>query len=102
MTYQKLLDAPSDHLSPEFIEYIRKENVVVAENDEWILIENCKYHNKKSHNGWYTAFVKSDTMSGDVWMSLMDLYNKHAWGWEMLVKREGSRSVRRYHVHFIE
>lgn len=57
MTYPLLLNAP-DHLSAEFITYLRENNVVIHEDAHWLVIENCKYHT--TERAWHTAFWKND------------------------------------------
>ena len=90
-----LLEKAPPHLSPEFIDYLREHNVVVAEDDEWLMIENCKYHTPEQRH--YTAFSKCAKINfeGIPW----HLYPA---GWQVLVKRKKDRTVQRWHVHFIE
>jgi hypothetical protein len=49
--YQELLKtAPADHFSDEFIQFLRDNNEVVEEIENWLIIKNCKNEND------YTAF----------------------------------------------
>lgn len=107
MTYPHLKQAPADHNSPEFLQYLRDTNIVVFENDEWVFIENCKYHTPKTPH--HTAFLKSNQgwtiMQDHQYHSLksaMIMSNEIYSEWEMLIKASKHRSVKRYHVHFIK
>lgn len=88
MTYPHLENAPKDHLSPEFLDYLRKENEVLWESEDWLTIRNCKY-------GWPTAFAKINNPS---LIRLITEYGHLEWK----VKPEKDRSVKRFHIHFIQ
>lgn len=94
MTYTLLKDAPEDHEAPEFLEYLRANNVVIGENDDWLIIENCKYHTKDKP--WYTAFHKlkyTPSFSDIEELGLM--YQQ----FNMTIKSPLKRTVKRFHIH---
>lgn len=94
MSYALLGNAP-DHFSPLFIDYLREHNPTVFENDNWIVIENCKYHTPERL--WLTAFAKRPL--GEV--SFQALHDKFG-ALEWLKKSAGSQTVKRFHIHFYE
>lgn len=109
MTYPLLEKAPEDHFSPEFLQFLRDNNVVVFENEGWLVIENCKYNMQGDgeHKRWHTAFLKSN----EPWVLIQDEHWNRLRGviimmgystWEMRIKRPHARTVKRLHVHFIE
>ncbi len=92
MTYELLKNAPP-HDSPEFIEYLRKNNPVIFENDHWIIIENCKYHT--AFRPWLTAFhIGHDHWTDCVYWLVHDYED-----WEWLKKDKSRQTVERFHVH---
>lgn len=96
MTYPHLENAPEDHLSPEFLEYLRTHNEVVAETDYWLVIENCKYHTPdKPH---LTAFHKRDKQYFDEIEDLQRLFLQY----DLLIKSPKRQSVKRFHIHLIK
>lgn len=95
-SYSLLEKAPS-HNSPEFINFLRKNNVVVWENNWWIVIENCKYHT--SEKPWYTAFYKYVSIE---WNDLRHLLTGEFAEWEWLKKAKSKQTVRRFHIHLIK
>ena len=104
MNYALLESAPP-HTGPSFIRYLRDNNVVVFDLKYWLVIENCKYHHKLGNRGWLTAFIKCDDNSqakeigGHEWE---DLFKHMPESWEVLIKAPMNRSVKRFHIHFIE
>lgn len=98
MTYKELLAKAPDHLSHEFVFYLRDNSVVVYEDDDWIMVENFKYHTKEK--GHYTAFIKNAGKSYE--LPPWHIYTQYCKGWEIVVKRKSDRSVLRWHVHFIQ
>jgi len=106
MTYPLLKKAPG-HNTKKFLQYLVENNVVVYENQEWIVIENCKYNNTKGNRQWHTAFLKQNPrttiMTMGQWGSLIlvieDMKYRH---WEMRLKKTSKRTVERFHIHFIE
>ena len=96
MSYELLKNAPP-HETPEFLEYLRANNVVVQENDVWLIIENCKYH--KPEQMWLTAFHKYPDSPSDTAFALLLLnYNQLEWK----KKAAKDQSVKRFHIHMYE
>lgn len=95
--YPLLKNAPP-HDSPDFIDYLRDNNVVVEETSAWILIENCKYHTKKKP--WLTLFAK-EKVDGANWIELKDWLKDYA-DWEWLKKKKEIQTVERFHIHLIK
>lgn len=91
-TSYPLLDNAPPHNGPDFIPYLRANNVVVAENEEWIVIENCKYH--RPDRVWYTAFAKKRKAT---FLSLSDFDHL-----EWKKKAESEQTVKRFHIHLYE
>lgn len=86
-----LLDGAPAHETPEFIEYLRKNNPVVFENESWIVIENCKYH--KPDRPWLTAFAKAP-------YTIPTLDALEAWrDWEWKKKSVREATIKRFHIH---
>lgn len=107
MSYELLEQAPKDHNSTAFINFLRENNTVVHENAEWLVIENCKYHNKEGNKKWHTAFLKSNrgwTVMNELhYSALKSVIEKMRYeDWELRIKRLNNRTVKRLHVHFIE
>ena len=73
-SYPLLKNAPP-HDSPEFIEYLRKNNPVVYEDSSWLVIENCKYHHPDLV--WYTAFAKRGAGLFEIDFSLLEAQFGH-------------------------
>ena len=91
MSYPLLENAPA-HDSPEFIDYLRENNIVVFENYRWIIIENCKYHT--AERAWLTAFHK-----GLDWWQDADILWFQYGDWEWLKKSADRQTVNRFHIH---
>jgi hypothetical protein len=92
--YPHLANAPVDHSSEEFLEYLRTNNVVVYEDGAWLVIENCKYHTPEKP--WYTAFKKRDFYT---WPEVEMLWVRYP-DMDITIKHPNNRSVKRPHVHF--
>lgn len=97
--YQELLkQAPQDHFSDEFIQFLRDNNEVVEENENWLIIKNCKDSND------YTAFFIRDIWKNVYKMFLMDMpdlikkYENREWK----IKAPHKRTVKLFHVHLIK
>lgn len=94
-----LKKAPQDHLSEEFIQFLRdKPNKVIEETDNWLIIENIKDPND------YTAFFIRDIWKEDNKMFLLDsieLLKKYG-DREWKIKAPHKRSVKLFHVHLIQ
>lgn len=104
MDYDKLLQICPPHDSDSFIEFLRAKNPVTFEDEEWIVVENYKYHSKSTLH--YTAFVKRfvqyphelDVKQND---SLTQITRKYK-GWFIYVNPDEQRSVYRLHYHFVK
>lgn len=96
MNYQKLLKNAPEHDTPEFLQFLRNNNIVVYENDKWLVIENCKYHS--ATYPWYTAFHKTYNTAWfqDINTMLCD-NDWEEWAW--LKKSAHDQSVKRFHIH---
>lgn len=95
--YQKeILPNLPDHMSDEFIDYLRKNNVVVVETPEHIIIENIKYHTIE--DPWHTLFSKQPKKIFA--NKIMKLAQSKYDDWTMIRWRAGERSIKRFHVHF--
>ena len=88
MTYETLLANAPDHLSPEFLEYLKEHNEVVFDDDSFLAVKNVKY-------GWTTAFAKTEDPRLD---GLIVLYGDYEWR----VKPKSKRTVKRFHIHIID
>lgn len=96
--YPLLQNAPP-HDSDEFLDYLRANNVVVYENDVWLIIENCKYHTPEVP--WHTAFFKPIGEHGAI--PAMSLLSFAYWDWEWLKKAKVKQTVpSRFHIHLID
>lgn len=93
-----LLEKAPAHDTLEFIDYLRKNNVVVQEDDMWILIENCKYHTPEKP--WYTLFAKQ-SVDDDLWNELRAWFSEYI-DWEWRKKRASDQTVKRFHIHLIK
>ncbi len=98
MSYDLLEKAPKDHLSDEFLQFLRENNKVVKEDGTFLIIENCKYHTPE--RPWYTAFNKCTYGCCDFrgLESLMDEYPDFT----LMVKPITERSVQRFHAHLVK
>ena len=92
MSYPLLEQAPKDHLSDEFLVFLKQHNVVVDETRDWLVIENIKYH--KPESPWLTAFAKVDFPNFNF---LVGFYRD----WRWLKKPVPENSVARLHIHLI-
>jgi hypothetical protein len=98
-TTYPLLEKSPPHDSPEFIDYLRENNVVIFENDAWIIIENCKYHTP--NNPWHTAFSKFNYTISINSFFLNPLPSEYD-DWEWLKKAKSKQTVKRFHIHLIQ
>ncbi len=87
VTYPLLQQAP-DHLSSDFVDYLRDNNEVLMETEDWIVITNCKYN-------WPTAITKSATPDN---CPLINLYGKY----ERKVKPYNKHTAQRFRIHIIK
>lgn len=100
MNYRTLLKNAPRHDSPGFITYLRKNNPVVFENPQWIVIENFKYHTED--RPWWTAFHKAPPKDVNrPWYADMDIlwyeFGDHEW----IKKSASKQTVKRFHIHVI-
>lgn len=94
--YEKRLDEAPDHLSEEFLDYLRAKNVVVYESSRWLIIENCKYHTREK--AWWTAFYKEDGRYWRNYIEELEQFQK----FDLLIKSPLRRTVQRFHIHLVE
>jgi hypothetical protein len=73
--YEALLKRAPAQDTPEFIQFLRDNNVVVLENKNWLVIENFKYHS--ASHPWHTAFHKQGRTD------FRPLFRRY-WEWEWL------------------
>lgn len=52
--YLEFLKTAPEHDSDEFLRFLIDNNVVVWHFEDWLVIENKKYHNDQTE--WHTAF----------------------------------------------
>jgi len=103
VTYEELLKNAPPHDTPEFIDYLREQNRVVFETNEWLVIENFKYHTPQ--RPWYTAFWKGcGFCKGEGccawWNALDELHYHDDWkDWEWLKKTADKQTIKRFHIH---
>lgn len=96
--YQTLLkQAPKDHFSDEFIQYLRDNNVVRFETSSWLVIQNVKYWTPE--NDWLTAFYIGDMLYDDCIVEKISSVMHKFPDREILIKAPIKRSVKLFHVH---
>jgi hypothetical protein len=68
--YDKRLEQVANLTHEDLIIYLANNNVVRAITEYWLVIENCKYHQKdpvgKPIRTWLTAFALTDDFLGDI------------------------------------
>jgi hypothetical protein len=100
MSYPLLKKAPKDHASQEFLDFLRENNKVVYENNEWLVIENCKYHTPKKP--WLTAFHKGQYDSN----AITELWSLWCGGdfesWKWIKKAASKQTIKRFHIHLVK
>lgn len=98
-TYEEMIKNIPSHTSEKFIDFLRERNVVRYESENWLVIENIKYHRENSQ--WLTAFYKSNGKpSYNVIGFLFDFYLPQ--GWLLKENESNQQSIARYHLHLIE
>ena len=98
MTYPLLEQAPKDHMSEEFLQFLRDNNEVIEETPWWLVVANCKYDTPEKR--WYTAFFKHG-IGWNAFDEMRFLYPRFGHlNW--LIKAPKDRSVKRFHVHLTE
>lgn len=101
--YQKeILPNLPDHMSDEFIDYLRANNVVAEETDVYIIIENIKYHTKETP--CHTLFLKEEPSIFDLKVLYVFVaFMRHKYDdWTMVRWKADERSIKRFHVHFFK
>lgn len=96
--YQKFLKtAPVDHFSDEFVQFLRDNNKVIEETNNWLIIENCKDPND------YTAFfIGKEKHIGSWWEFIKNLDDLHKYyDREWKIKAPHKRTVKLFHIHLI-
>lgn len=100
-SYPLLEKAPSDHLSPEFLEFLRANNVVEWESDQWLVIRNCKYWTEEKP--WLTAFwIGYNRLDGREWWQDIDILWYEFGDWKWVKKAASKQTVKRFHIHLIK
>jgi len=106
--YQEFLkQAPKNHYTGEFLQFLRDKNKVVEETWDWLIIRNKKYWTPE--NDWLTAYYKHWTVAGGVvgnntYLAVENLkclpteYFRREWK----IKAPHKRSVGLFHIHLIE
>lgn len=98
MSYPLLEQAPQDHSSEEFLQFLRDHNEVIKENRIWLVIANCKYDAPQRR--WFTAFYKPQGVPQRVHFGR--LFIDTPFGWSMMMKEPEKRTVKRPHVHIFQ
>lgn len=99
--YKRLLSkAPKDHMSPEFLQFLRDNNKIVKEGKNWLIIENIKYHTEK--NPHHTAFYKPVGKTKSKRFLFVLLFLHHYKDWEWRKKKAEEQTVKRFHIHLIK
>lgn len=92
-----------DSLSPDFIQYIKDNNVVLADYYGWLVIENIKYHTKEDPH--YTLFYNPKTYREDLgfyeafYQVLTDLKTQD---WHIYKNAKKDCSIQRDHWHVVK
>lgn len=94
-TYEQLLKNSPAHDSPEFLEYLKQNNVVVFEDQYWLFIRNFKYW--REDRPWVTAFAKTPYQSLNELVAIIRVLDMGEWTW--LKKSADTQSVKRFHLH---
>lgn len=102
MTYEELLRKAPPQDSLEFLTYLRDNNEVIFESQEWLVIENFKYHEKFAP--WYTAFHKPKDEVHQWYDDIDELWYHEDWAtWGWLKRGSDAQSVPgRFHIHLIK
>lgn len=95
--YQKILDsAPADHLSEGFVDYLYTKSKVVLKTEDWIVVENIKYHTKELP--WYTAFDLNPDNTLEYKLQLLQWELPE---WKIIIHPVIIRTIKRFHVHLL-
>jgi hypothetical protein len=101
--YEKFMGSAPAQKTPEFIDFLRDNNVVVLETDQWIVVENLKHHTPEYP--WYTAFWKYRMRAKQDWYDDLDILWYYAdWAdWEWRKNDRRSQTIPdRFHIHLIK
>lgn len=106
MTYEELQATMPDHLTPEFLDWLRNTDptAIVKELDNWLIVENIKYHNKEGYQDHWTAFYKHPEkfayqVSSEAWKEIFDWMPTYR---QVLINRDSERSIQLFHLHVIK
>lgn len=100
---ESLSKAPQDHLSDEFIQFLKENNPVREVGADWLVIENCKYWTPE--NDWLTAFYVGNRKDSKHWqdftekLSYLSSYVDDIEEREWLIKAPHKRTVKLFHIH---
>jgi hypothetical protein len=98
--YTELLNNAPDHLSEEFLQYLRDNNPVIEEDTYFLIIENCKHHSPEKP--YYTAFWKLGESYRDTdKLARLTFLDRHP-EWEVTKRKKADQSVKRWHCHLIQ
>ena len=94
-----------------WVEWIIEHNKVVAYNNLWIMVENCKYHTKQHpHYTWFRLeqdIIKARVIDDEVayrpsMYTLEDIINSTAWRrYYVYRNRLEDRSLEHLHFHIV-
>jgi hypothetical protein len=96
MTYPLLEQAPKDHNSPEFLEFLRENNEVIFEDPFWLVIANVKYDDKVKRR-WFTAFTVDPNN-----IHISAAFDEEFAYLEWKKKPRDKQTVKRFHIHMFE
>ena len=95
--YKEFLDRAPDHNSHEFIVFLRENNTIVVESEDWLIVENLKYHSTELP--WYTAFHKREQeLLGYSVRNLEILMPNYRYMFHPV----SNRTVDRFHIHLLD
>lgn len=92
--YKLFCEIVPDHNSISFLQFLARHNKVVFENNEWLIIENIKYHTEK--RPWHTAFLKGIKTNN---VPTMKLFKQMYSDWNWLKKESTKQTIKRFHIH---
>lgn len=95
--YKELLKNAPDHLSDDFTIYLMNNNKVVALLDNWLVIENYKYHSEERL--WWTAFYRGRPGIGNEMEGFLEMMQFLPDGMAIFRNPEKERTVKRTHYH---
>lgn len=103
MTYEELLKNAPAQDTHSFIEYLHAHNTIVKDYENFLVIENAKYHTPESP--YHTAFWKhTEEMRNSIQFAfgLVNLLNDYS-DWQWLKKATSKQTVKnRFHLHLIK